>query len=934
MAGDVHPNPGPAKTLNIGHINCRSIISAGTVHSSRATKLDEIHLLMKQESFDIVCLTETWLDATIPDSDIDLDGYLIHRHDRNRHGGGVAIYVSESLAASRRQDLEIGDSEALWIQCTFHNKRCLVASYYRPPGQRVNEVGNFLTNLQLSLDTAFVENADFLLVLGDFNDRCVDWESNHADSELKLQLYDLLHVNNLFQIIKDPTRLTANSSTILDLIITDAPGYIISSGVLPPIFDLDHCVTSCSVQVQHNNEPSFIRETWNYNAANFDGFRIDLDRALWHSAYHMYDDLDDIVGYWSELFLNTAKQHVPYIIVRHRPRDKPWMTTEIRKLLRLRDRAWKRFKRTKTDHHETIFKQIRRSAKALISHIKVQYFDKLNNRLSDPDCTSKEYWKTLKIFLGSKLQRGIPPIIHENRVLSDTIDKAECFNSYFAEQSRMPPPPDGFALPPLLLPAYSLDLIQTNELEVYKILRSLNVNKANGPDNVSNKLLKEAAPAIAKPLCDLFNASLARGTFPTQWKQANVIPVFKKNNRQEVSNYRPISLLPCVSKVLERVVYNHLYAYCTEHSLLTWRNSGFKPLDSTVNQLLFLTHKIHEALDQGKEVCMVFLDISKAFDKVYHDGLIHKLQTMGIIGPLLDWFRSYLHERKQRVVLNGQTSSWQHTNAGVPQGSILGPILFLVFINDLVSILQSNPFMFADDTSLLEVIENVVESSIRLNSDLAALQDWAAQWRVIFNELKTVFMLLSRKLNRPVFPPLYMNNTQLRQVESHKHLGLTLSQSFSWDDHITDVCSKANKRIGILKRLSRTLSRRSKETVYLSFIRPILEYGSVIYDGCSKKLENVLEGVQRQAALACTGAYIKTSHNALLTELGWDRLATRRECQKLFYFYKILHDLAPSYLSTLSPRSVNQTTHYNLRSACHPTLPYNILHAFIFTVIY
>ena len=321
--------------------------------------------------------------------------------------------------------------------------------------------------------------------------------------------------------------MLTNKSSFFDLAITDAPGYIISSNVLPPIFNLDHCVPLCSVQIQHQYKPSYIRETWNYNAANFDEFRTDLDRAPWHSAYRLYDDIHRIADYWSNLFLDIAKHHVPYTVIRHRSRDKPWMTTEIRKLLRLRDRAWKRSIRTKNPQHENIFKQARRSAKALISHVKAQYYHKLNNRLSNPECTSKEYWKTLKIFLGSKIQRDIPPIIHGTRVLSDTVDKAECFNSYFAEQSRMPSPPDGFALPPLFEQRHTLDLIQTNELEVYKILCSLNVNKANGPDNLSNRLLKEAAPAVAKSLCDVFNASLARGVFPTQWKQSNVIPVFK-----------------------------------------------------------------------------------------------------------------------------------------------------------------------------------------------------------------------------------------------------------------------------------------------------------------------------------------------------------------------------------------------------------------------
>ncbi len=918
LAGDIHPNPGP---LNIGHINCRSLISAGTVHSTQATKLDEICATMKDASFDIVCLSETWLDNRIPDSDIEIEEYVLYRRDRNRHGGGVAIYASQSLVTKRRSDLELRDTESLWIECTLRDKRCLVASYYRPPGQSTNEIDNFLTNLQTTFDLINLENVDFVVILGDFNDRCSTWDSNHPESELKLGLYDMLNTNLMFQIISEPTRITANTASILDLIITDAPGYVTKSGILPPIFNLDHCIIYCSLEVHHIQDPSYTRETWNYNAADFDAFRADLDRAPWHIAYRSYDDIDDITSYWCELFMSIARRHVPNSKVRCRPRDKPWMTSNIRKLLRQRNRAWKRFKRTKSPMHEDIYKQARRTVKTAIKHAKHQHVETLNNRLSDPSCTPKEYWKTLSQFLGSKLQHGIPPIIHEDQVLSDPADKAECFNSFFVEQSRMPPPPEGFALPPLPRPLHTLNAIQTTPIEVYKILCSLNVNKANGPDNISNRLLKEAAPAIAEPLCDLFNASLARGVFPSQWKQANVVPVFKKGDKSLVSNHRPISLLPVISKVFERVVFRHLFAYLDNHSLLTWRNSGFKPLDSTVNQLIFLTHKIQEALDKGKDVVMVFLDISKAFDKVYHDGLLHKLQTLGISGSLLEWFRGYLTNRKQRVVLNGQASSWQYTNAGVPQGSILGPLLFLVFINDLVDSLITNPYLFADDTSLLEIIDNVVESSIRLNTDLLSLQDWASQWRVTFNELKSVYMVFSRKLNRPALPPLYMNNSQLRQVDSHKHLGLTLTQTLSWEEHIVNICTKANKRIGILKRLTKTLTRQAKETVYLSFIRPVLEYAAVIYDGCPNRLVKMLEGVQRQAALACTRAYLCTSHNALLDELGWDRLCTRRECHKLNMFYKIKYNLCPRYLSTLCPPMVDQTTMYNLRNARDIVLP-------------
>jgi hypothetical protein len=216
----------------------------------------------------------------------------------------------------------------------------------------------------------------------------------------------------------------------------------------------------------------------------------------------------------------------------------------------------------------------------------------------------------------------------------------------------------------------------------------------------------------------------------------------------------------------------------------------------------------------------------------------------------------------------------------------------------------------------MEIIDDPAESFARLETDLKHMIDWAAQWRIIFNALKTVYMVFSRKLVKPHYPPLFMGNSRIRQVATHKHLGFNLSETLSWDGHLNAICKKANQRIGILKRLSKLLFRRTKETVYQTFIRPILEYGAVIYDGCPQFLVDKLEGVQRQAALACTGAYLLTSHESLLIELGWVRLAVRRECQKLFQMYKMQNGLVPVYLANLSLQAVN-TNRYSLRRPNH-----------------
>ncbi len=884
------------------------------------TKIDEIVDVAKQNDFDCICLSETWLDNSIHSDDLNIPDYTLYRRDRNRHGGGVATYVSDCIPTTRRLDLEHPDVECLWLECTVQSKRVLVATYYRPPGQRVNAIDNFIEKLEESLNLALACNPDLLLIMGDFNDRCRAWNSDHADSELKLKLFDLVQQNGLFQLIDEPTRCTAATSSLLDLVITDAPAYIEKSGILPPIAELDHCIVHCSLTLHQTKQSPYTREIWNYRATNFQDLNLALSQIPWNTENNA--DIDGQVERWSNLFLETCKLYVPVKKVIIRPHDKPWMSPHIHKLIRLRNRAWKRFHRTSNPVHEEIFKRIRRYTKLYINHAKNQYNCWVNDRLDDPHCPPKDYWKLIKSTLGSKGPSNIPPLASNGRVISDAEEKSDVFNEFFAEQSSLPPPPPGFTLPELVVPPFSLDSILTTEDEVLNVLKSLKVDKANGPDNISNRLLKETAHSIAKPLSELFNSSLASGTFPHQWKQANVVPVYKKNDKQNVTNYRPIALLACVSKVFERIVYNKLYAYCEQYNLLTWRNAGFKPMDSTVNQLIVLVHNIQEALDKGKDVCMVFLDISKAFDKVYHEGLLHKLQTFGITGSLLRWFHSYLSDRKQRVVLPGASSTWRATNAGVPQGSILGPILFLIYINDIVNNLESNPFLFADDTSLFEILDQPHEAISKINRDLHRINLWSEQWRVTFSAPKTHYMIFSKKIIKPIYQPLYFGGQQIQQIPQHKHIGLNFNEKLTWDDHIKAICSKAMQRVGILKRTSRLIPRKAKETVYSAFIRPLLEYASVIFDGCTKKLANSLERVQRQAALACTGAYQRTSHNSLLQELGWDTLATRRECHKLTYMYKIVNGLVPHYLQTLCTQRVHERTTYNLRNRNNLIVPY------------
>lgn len=543
------------------------------------------------------------------------------------------------------------------------------------------------------------------------------------------------------------------------------------------------------------------------------------------------------------------------------------------------------------------------------------YNEKLADKLRSETLSSKDWWSTLKQIISPNSKASIPPLEVNNNIITDEHGKANILNSFFQSQTRLDE--QNAALPQLPAAAVDspLDHILLTPQEVESVLEILPVGKASGPNGLSNRILKELSHQLASPLCSLFNESLHKSVVPASFKEANVCPVPKKGDLSDVSNYRPISLLNSEIKLFERLVFKYLYNHLHTNNLLSSLQSGFIPGDSTVSQLTYLYNTFCQALDSGKEVRVVFCDISKAFDRVWHHGLLSKLEAAGVTGDVLDWFKSYLSNRKQRVVLPGAVSDWIFMHAGVPQGSILGPLLFLLYINDIVIDIGSNIRLFADDTTVFIVVEDPVTAADCINTDLARISQWAAMWLVTFNPQKTESMLVSRKMNRAQHPPLFMQNVQITEVDSHKHLGIVFSRDCSWHKHINYISEKAWTRINIMRKLKFQLDRKSLETIYIVFIRPLLEYGDVIWDNCTQYEKRELDKIQNEAARIATGATKLVSLNALYTEIGWESLEQRRMNHRLTLFYKMKHNIAPQYLASLVPEPVSNISSYNLRNS-------------------
>ena len=418
-----------------------------------------------------------------------------------------------------------------------------------------------------------------------------------------------------------------------------------------------------------------------------------------------------------------------------------------------------------------------------------------------------------------------------------------------------------------------------------------------GPDHVNPKVLKECADELTKPLFLLFNGSLRQCKFPDCWKVAFVTAIHKKDDKCIPSHYRPISLLSCISKVMEKCVFIAVYQHLKDNHLITPYQSGFQPGDNTVNQLIDIYDTICQSLDDGKEVRAVFCDIQKAFDRVWHKGLLEKLKGYGIQGDLHKWFQDYLTNRRQCVVLDGCKSTMKPMNAGVPQGSILGPMLFILYINDIITDIVCHIRLFADDTTLYLIVENPEESARIINSDLEKISTWAKNWLVKFSPPKTKSITFSRLRNRPVHPPLVFDNTAIDEEENHKHLGVVLSHDGTWTAQVNSMVCRGNKALNVLRKLKRVLDRKTLYRLYCSQVRPLLEYADCVWVNLTQELVEKLEELNREAARLIIGAPRGTRHCLLYKESGLEKLEDRRRKHKLTLYFKMKKELVPPYLS-------------------------------------
>ena len=456
----------------------------------------------------------------------------------------------------------------------------------------------------------------------------------------------------------------------------------------------------------------------------------------------------------------------------------------------------------------------------------------------------------------------------------------------------------------------------TNSFKVFSLLSKLSKFKATGLDKISARLLRVCSDLIAQSICSIYNRSISTGIFPEDWKCSKVVPLFKQGKRNDLNNYRPISIIPVVAKVFERIIYDQVYLFFNDNDLLSNSQSGFRRFHSTATALLEATNEWAYNIDLGNVNAVVFLDLKKAFDTVDHGILLSKLDAYGIRGVAGDWFKSYLSDRRQKCSVNCFLSTDQTLLCGVPQGTILGPLLFLMYINDLPNCLaHSKPRMYADDTHLSYASDNVLDIEMNLNEDLESVNEWLIVNRLTLNQSKTEFMLVGSRQRIRTFhtsPSLKIGVMPINQVSHTKSVGVHLDENLTWNEHINRLFKKIASGIGALKRIRSFVPGTTLQLIFNSLIQPHFNYCCVVWDNSNKSLADKLRKLQNRAVRILTFSSYDTNADALLKNIGWKKLQTQRKIQKAVMVHKSLYGPAPDYLQ---PLFVNRSSvaNYSLR---------------------
>lgn len=841
---------------------------------------------------DILAVTESWGRPALTDSFLTLDGYVLFRRDRDdRTGGGVFLLVRRELspvAFLPPDDCAEPFQDSVWCSIKISSSRTLlIGCVYRSPNS------SFANDARLETCFNFVHdlNFDYCLIAGDFNCPNVNWETFSSSSSSQF-LVDFCLNSFLTQIVKQPTR----GDNILDLIFVNDTSFVKTLSVDDEFPGSDHKSVSCSLLFHCDNdlpcqdEPTQRSSNFDFRRADWCLYRSRLQSCL--SNVDFSTGCPDAL--WTGLkncILRAASDSIPLRRKRRRYLGVP-ISGHVRRAFRKRKKVYRELKGSVSTISDALRARADDDLRTAVNASRESYEHKISVMCkSNP----KLFWSYIRSSMGRK------PIVSSvcrpdgTTTLTDR-QAAATLNSFFASvfTDEVDDPPPLSARSSSTLDSFSITLDSVQRI-VSKIPRW----SSPGPDNIPNILLKEGGTQLLEVLVSFFQNLLDTGSVPSEWKLATVIPVFKNGSRSECANYRPISLTCSLCKVLERLIKDRILSHLLSNNLLRDSQYGFLPARSCCTALLSYLEKISALLDEGQCADAVYLDMSKAFDSVPHNRLIHKLQSFGVGGTILLWIQSFLSNRYQQVQVCDSLSDPLPVVSGVPQGSVLGPLLFTIYVDDVDDCLQySHIYKFADDIKLLFCFSNSNPPTL-LQDDLSRVISWCSTWMLKINIKKCACVHFGRNNPETVITiddvPIPCRNELL-------DLGVMISNTLKPSAHCSRVVARANRMLGVIKLAFKFLDAPSLTQLYKSFVLPIFDYCSVVWSPYYVRDIEAVEKVQRRFTRilpVCRDLPYKDR----LKYYNLSTLFTRRLKFDLTMVYKIVYqhlDVDPSVYFRLS----------------------------------
>ena len=858
--------------------NARSIVN----------KLDCLNLFLKSQPLFIAFIVETWLKPINSDSFvIDNSYFSILRNDRlNDRGGGVAAIFPISLASkisSVQLDsnlcvgFEIIAFDFYFASSNFSRFICV----YLPPCSAKNSL--IVKNL-IHLLNVITDLKSDVFILGDFNFNDIKWNKPYLTSisQPSFMFKSYLDSHFMKQLVNFPTQAHGN---ILDLFITSNIHTVVKVESEEPLTaSCDHVMVKVKLSLLAKRQNLQTR-TRNFFKGNYDKINSYLDNVDWNQLFLSYNEINQVYSFFTDYIHESIQKFIPF----YREGKKPSVPKHLRHLAEIKNKVYKRIKTDSS--YKILYKSLDSLYKlAVKNHMKYIEHKVLATR------NKKSFYG----FINRKLQQRsyLPPLINSSsETITEPKDKANLLNNQF---SSVFVTDDDTTSPSMyindkleqMLPMEPVTITPSMVSEAIFRLKS---SVSRTPDQVPAYFLKKVSSSMAKPLSKLFTLLLTKGKVPTIWKQAIVTPIFKKGLKSNPANYRPISLTSVICRILEIIIHFCIYSHLTSNNILSSCQHGFLPKRSSQSQQLVLLNDLMQAFDNKVTTDIIYLDFKKAFDSVSHSKLLHILKCYKLSQDTLNWIEDYLSQRCQITIVDGYFSEYCEVSSGVPQGSVLGPLLFLLFLEDLLQRLGNlkdvKVYAYADDVKLASA------SPKELQNAITVVEKWTKIWKLNINPSKSehfIISLPSSTSTSPILPnKYYVSQIEIPQTDTVKDLGITLSSNLRFSPHISKIYSKSISLAYITLRSFKSSNPIFYVNLFKTYIRPITEYNCITWTpfliSDVKKIESIQKTFTRKLFKKLNLKY--HSYTNRLEQLGLETLESRRIKFDLIYTYKIIHNL-------------------------------------------